>query len=104
MLLDDNCIRADKILGLHPPASRLFTEPKRPAAQTFTQTVQAAIFFPPGNYDRVSGITGLLAHGNSTGVCPISRAVSYIFDEERLYEARVTVVRSRSPMVRHVSA
>lgn len=65
MLLDDNCIRADKILDLHPLAPRLFAEPKRPAVQTFAQAVQAAIFFPPGNYGRVSGITGLLADGNS---------------------------------------
>lgn len=47
MLLDDNCIRTDKMLGLHPLTSRLFVELKRPAAQTFVQTVQAAIFFPP---------------------------------------------------------
>lgn len=69
MLLDDNCIRADKILGLPPSGFPfLFTEPKRPAAQTFVQTVQVAIFFPPGNYGRVSGITGLLADENSAGV------------------------------------
>lgn len=42
---------------------------KRPAAQTLAQAVQVAIFFPPGNYGRVSGITGLLADGNSAGVC-----------------------------------
>ncbi|KYN21557.1 hypothetical protein ALC57_06034, partial [Trachymyrmex cornetzi] len=58
--------RTDKILSLHPLASRLFVEPKRPVAQTFAQTVQAAIFFPPGNYGRVSSITGLLADGNFT--------------------------------------
>ncbi|EGI57146.1 hypothetical protein G5I_14616 [Acromyrmex echinatior] len=46
--------RTDKILGLHPLASQLFVEPKRPATQTFAQTVQAAIFFPPGNYGRSS--------------------------------------------------
>lgn len=98
MLLDDNCIRADKILGLHPLASRLFTEPKRPAAQTFAQTVEAAIFFPPWNYGRVSGITGLLAHGNFAGICSISKAVSYIFDEEWLYnETPVTIILPRSP-------
>ncbi|KYM83146.1 hypothetical protein ALC53_06413, partial [Atta colombica] len=55
----------DKILGLHPLASQLFVEPKCPASQIFAQTVQATIFFPPGNYGRVSSITGLLADENS---------------------------------------
>ncbi|TGZ54326.1 Uncharacterized protein DBV15_08196, partial [Temnothorax longispinosus] len=45
--------RADKILGLCTLlAFRLFAESKCPAAQTFAQTIQAAIFFPPGNYGR----------------------------------------------------
>lgn len=105
MLLDDNCIRADKILGLHPLVSRLFADPKRPVVQTFTQAVQPAIFFPPENYGRVSGIMRLLADGNSIDVCPISEAISYIFDEEQLYnETNVTITLSRFPMVYHVGA
>lgn len=56
-------IRANKILDLHPLASRLFAEPKRPAAQIFAQAVQAAIFFPPGNYGRVSGIISGIISG-----------------------------------------
>jgi len=73
--------------------------------QTFAQTVQAAIFFPSGNYGRVSGIMGLLANENSAVVSPIPGAVAYIFDEQQLYnEARAIITLSRSPTVRHVSA
>lgn len=57
-----------------------------PAAQT---VAQAAIFFPPGNYGRVSGIMRLLANARKLRKCPISEAIAYIFDEQRLYnEAR----------------
>lgn len=46
MLLDDNCIRLDKIPDSHPLASRLFANPKCPVAQTFAEIVQASTFFP----------------------------------------------------------
>lgn len=78
MLLDDNCIRPDKIPD--SLASRLFAKPKCPATQTFAQIIRLFIFFPPFPPKKLtSAITELLAEAVQASA--ISEATAYIFDE-----------------------
>jgi len=88
MLLDDNCIRPDKILDSHPLWLPVCLSnqnvPSRKHSRRLVVQVAISSFPPPDN--RVSGITGLLADGNSAQASPVPGAIAYIFDERRPVE------------------
>lgn len=81
MLLDDNCIRLDKIPDSHPSGFPFVcqAEMSRRANIRADRTSLYLLSLPRETHGRASGITGLLADGSSAGVSYIGSNCLHIW-------------------------
>lgn len=90
MLLNDNCIRSDRMLGVYATLTSLpvFVDPRK---HPYVHPYKGRYLLSPGNYSHVCGITGLLADANFISVSAIRQTIVNIFDKHQ-----ATIQRDRS--------